>query len=236
MPTVSRSAIKERVKDFAVRTRARVYAVAGWLWSQRAKLQRLNASVGWVRRNAFVLLGLVGLVALVAVVLLTTPAPGWLPEAKDTGTLLGALLGAQAAIAALTLAVTLFVMQGISARVDVDGRMYQEYIRRARVWPIFSISLAAVAITGLVLLGQQFSSKAPAALDAMPGLPNLTLFAAVAFLANLALAGTLFGRALRQNRPEQWRALRFDVNKRDVREAVAAYLSRLRPRGYRPGS
>ena len=42
--------------------------------------------------------------------LLTTEPLGALPKASESGALLGPLLGAQAAIAALTLAVTLFVM------------------------------------------------------------------------------------------------------------------------------
>ena len=60
-------------------------------------------------------------------------------------TFLGALLGAQAAIAALTLAVMLFLLQGVSARRDVDDRVYAEYIRRSWVWPVFRYSIGAVA-------------------------------------------------------------------------------------------
>ena len=85
-----------------------------------------------------------GLVAAFVYVLLETSAMDWLPSTDEAGALLGPLLGAQAAIAALTLAVTLFVMQGVSARRDVDDRMYQEYVRRSWVKPIFWGSVVAV--------------------------------------------------------------------------------------------
>ena len=51
------------------------------------------------------------LVAMAAVVCYTPPQ-NWLPKTREAESLLGILLTAQAAIAALTLAVTLFVMQG----------------------------------------------------------------------------------------------------------------------------
>lgn len=57
---------------------------------------------------------------LVLLVWLLRAAPmGALPKASEPTALLGSLLGAQAAIAALTLVVTLFVMQGVSASRDV---------------------------------------------------------------------------------------------------------------------
>ena len=53
---------------------------------------------------------------LVLLVWLLQAAPmGALPKASESTALLGSLLGAQGAIAALTLAVTLFVMQRVSA-------------------------------------------------------------------------------------------------------------------------
>ena len=79
-----------------------------------------------------------------AVLLLITTEPiGALSTAMYSITFLGALLGAQAAIAALTLAVTLFVMQGVSTRRDVDDRVYAEYFRRSWVRPIFWCSMGA---------------------------------------------------------------------------------------------
>ena len=168
------------------------------------------------------------LVALVAlfVVLAAIPPIGWLPKASEAVTLLGTLLTAQSAIAALTLAVTLFVMQGVGSRGDVDDRMYRAYVRRSWVGYIFWISIIAVGVTGTTLLAEGFISGAGAVVGYAPGLPNLTLFAVAAFLANLLLAGVLFQRAIHLAHPAQWRTLRWDVNERDVREAVHGFLGR----------
>ena len=156
----------------------------------------------------------------VCIWLLTTDPISWLPKASEAGTLLGTLLGAQAAIAALTLAVTLFVMQGVSARRDVDDRIYVEYVRRSWVRMVFWGSIIAVAVTGVVLMTESFVGDTGKVAETVPGVPNLALIAVMAFLANLLFALALFERAIRLARPEHWRNLRQDVNKRDVRQAV----------------
>ncbi len=161
-----------------------------------------------------------------AAVSFKTPALGWLPEASDSAALLGPLLGAQAAIAALTLAVTLFVMQGVSNRRDADDRMYGEYVSRSWVRRIFWSSIAAVGLTGGVLLAERFVGGALAT-DTVPGLRNLTLMAVGAFFGNLASALVLFEKALALSRPEQWLELRRDVNRRDVRGTVQNFLRQL---------
>ena len=171
-------------------------------------------------------LTLAPLAALVCV-LFATPAIDWLPSTDEAGALLGPLLGAQAAIAALTLAVTLFVMQGVSARRDVDDRMYEEYLRRSWVKPIFWGSIIAVGVTGLALLAEELGTGAPL-VGSSPGLRNLTLLAALAFLVNLGLPVLLFERAIRLAQPDRWRMLRRDVNERAVRAAVQAFLDRHR--------
>ena len=124
------------------------------------------------------------MVVLLVVPLATTPI-SWLPEASEARALLGTLLTAQAAIAALTLAVSLFVMQGASARRDADDRTYREYVRRSWLRQIFWSSLIAVGITGTVLLIEGFVGASEAVATAFPALRNLALLAAVAFLANL---------------------------------------------------
>lgn len=161
-----------------------------------------------------------------AALVLIVPALNWLPKPSEAGTLLGSLLGAQAAIAALTLAVTLFVMQGISARRDVDDRMYLEYVRRSWVRIIFRGSLAAVAVTGAVLMTEKFIGGQTTLADSIPSLRNLALIAVLAFFTNMGFAGALFEQAVRLAKPEQWRNLRRDVNQRDVRQAVQIFLGR----------
>ncbi len=164
---------------------------------------------------------------LVLLVWLLRAGPmGALPKASDSTAFLGGLLGAQAAIAALTLAVTLFVMQGVSTRRDVDDRVYGEYVRRSWVRPIFWCSIVAVAVTGAVLTAEKLIGDAGTIARGVPGIPNLALVAILALAVNLTAAIALFERAIRLVQPERWRNLRSDVNKRDVREAVRAFFGR----------
>ena len=142
--------------------------------------------------------------------------------------LLGTLLTAQAAIVALTLAVTIFLMQGSRARVDIDDRVYREYVRRSWVWAVFWGSVFAVGVTGIVFMAESFAITDTAAVITTPGLRNITLVAVSAFFANLVLVLVLFWRAIRLAHPEHWRTIRRYVNERDVREAVQVFLTRQR--------
>ena len=165
-------------------------------------------------------------VVALALVPFLAPAICWLPEAGDNETFLGTLLAAQAAVAALTLAVTLFVMQGVSNKPDADDRMYREYFRRSWVRNIFWGSLIAVLVTGVILL----TDLSVGEVDTAPGIRNLLIVAAAAFLANLLIAGALFERAMHLAQPAQWSALKRTVNERDVRDAIQVFLLR-RQRG-----
>ena len=158
-----------------------------------------------MRRIPWVAIAPVSVFAMATLAILIPPIC-WLPELDDAGGLLGNLLTAQAAIAALTLAVTLFVMQGVSARRDVDDRIYREYIFRSRVGPIFWNSIVAVGITAVILIEAESIGWAGKLASAKPGLCNLPLVAAFAFIANLGLAGVLFQQALRLARPAHWAA------------------------------
>ena len=155
---------------------------------------------------------------------------GALPAASKSTAFLGALLGAQAAITALTLAVALFAMQIVSNRRDVDDRVHAEYIRRSLVGPIFWSSAIAVAVTGLVFSADQLIGDTGTIAECVPGLPNLALVALFAFVANLTAAVFLFERAVMLAQPKRWRRLRLEVNKRDVREAVKAFVARIERR------
>ena len=162
-----------------------------------------------------------------ALVILLHP-PEWVPKIGKAGVLLGSLLGAQAAIAAFTLAVTLFVMQAISNRPDADDQTYHEYIRRSWVRGVLRFSLMAVGITGAVLLVDTFGGSAALVGSPPKGLPNLVFPAVFAFASNLLLAGVLFGRSIHLLHPEQWTNLRRDVNRLDAHRAIEAYVRRRR--------
>ena len=175
-----------------------------------------------------VLIPLFVVIAALAIVPIIAPPMPYLPASSDAGALLGTLLTAQAAIAALTLAVTLFMMQGIRARSDVDDRMYREYVRRSRMRDILWGSLLAVGVTGVLLLSEGFISENGTPANDKPEFRNFILAAGLAFLLNLVLAGSLFERAILHSRAEQWLALRRDINKTDVRQAIQTFLRRAR--------
>ena len=150
----------------------------------------------------------------------------WLPETSDARPLILGFLAAQAAIAALTLAVALFVLQGVAARRDADDRFFQAYVRRSWVGWIFPLSLISVATTAAALLLGEFGSAGLPLPGDVRGLPNLTLVAAAAFANNLVLSGLLFERGVRLATPAEWQRLRRGVNERDVEFAVRAYVTR----------
>ena len=180
-----------------------------------------------MRRISWVAVAPISVLTILTVTLVVPPIC-WLPEVRNAGTVLTGLLTAQAAIAALTLAVTIFVMQGANSRRDVDDRMYREYIRRSWVKPIFWNSLVALGVTAAILIDEDFTGWANAIAISKPGLCNLPLVAVVAFLANLVLPYALLERAIQLSRPAHWGNLKRDVNKRDVHVAVQAFLQRFR--------
>ena len=172
-------------------------------------------------------------VVLPTVVLLLVRAEpiGEIANPIDSVTFLGALLGAQAAVAALTLAVMLFLMQGVSARRDVDDRIYAEYIRQSWVKPVFGSSIVAAGFTGAILTVERVVVDAAVVAHGAPGVSNLAVLAVVALAVSLAAPVALFWRAIMLAEPEHWQRLRLDVNKREVSEAVSAFLGRVRRAG-----
>ena len=160
--------------------------------------------------------------------LVTTNGDGALPNTGDIDGFLGALLGAQAAVAALTLAVTVFVMQGVHSRTDADERIYAEYVRQSWVSQLFTISIGAVAFTGGTLTIANLAGENSTIAQAKYGPLALTLIAICAFAVNLGTAYVLFRRSIRFANPAHWRQLRLEVNKRDVRQAVQVFLGRFR--------
>ena len=199
------------------------------LYLQTAGMRAKSLTTAIIRRTSAIftipaVLPTTVFAVLYAVILFTTSPFGQLPKPSESGTLLGNLLTGQAAIAALTLAVSLFVVQGVRAREDVDTWMYQEYLRRSWVVHIFWNSLLAVLITGVVLLSETLISES----HPTTGLRNLAFVAAAAFSMSLVLAGALFHRAILLSHPQQWRTLRHDLNRRNVLHAIQAFLPRYR--------
>ena len=212
---------RQKIAKSAIRTLRVLTRLA--LIQLRAFVVRMKT---WINRTFFrpsVFIGLATLAAF-AVVPGNTPPISWLPKASESATLLGQLLAAQAAIAALTLAVTLFVLQGIHSREDSDNRTYREYVRQSGVRDILWASIGVITMTGMALFAQQFAGSAPAISDQVPGLRNLTLFGVFGFFASLVLVGALFERAIRLSHPDNWLSLRLAVNMRDIQNSIREFL------------
>ena len=204
----------------------------GFIELAASKANGFRSNVPWPGVTRFhpvvMLIVLVTLGVLIVAIPFVTTEWAWLPKPDNARTLLATLLTAQAAIAALTLAVTQFVLQAVSARRDADDQMYREYLRQSRVQLIFWGSIVAVGITGIVFTAQEFVSGVAKAANIVPGLGNLTLVAALSFAVNLVLPIFLFEKALRLTLPGRWSALRRIVNESNVHRAVQAFLSRNR--------
>ena len=182
----------------------------------------------WVTQDlAYVtLLVLAVLVSVSVTTLLMIPRFEWFPQPDDARILLATLLTAQAAIAALTLAVALFVIQGVSTRRDANDQMYSEYVSQSWVRQIFWGSIVAVAVAGLVFVAQEFVRGVENAAGIVPGLRNLTLVSVISFGVSLALPVVLFEKALFLLLPQRWSTMRRTVNERGVRRAIEVFLSR----------
>lgn len=155
------------------------------------------------------------------------PAISWLPTATAARDYISDLLGAQASVTALSLAVLLFVVQGVNARTDADEATYRAYLDRSHVRAGMAFSIAALALTAAMLLAVQETSSG---LLLGPSAPNLLIAAALSFVANVLLMLFLFERTLRLLQPGGWRSLKDSVNEARIRRAVRSYLGRLRNR------
>ena len=199
-------------------------------WTSKARIFGRNVPLpGPARiRSVAVLLALVILGAGVVAIPFVTRAWGWVPQTGQVRILLATLLTAQAAIAALTLAVTQFTMQGVSARRDANDQMYNEYVRQSWVKPIFWGSIIAVAVAGLVFVALEFFGEAEKAAVVVPGFGNLILVSVISFAVSLAFPVLLFEKALLLLLPERWSTIRRTVNVRGVLRAVEVFLGRHR--------
>ena len=155
-----------------------------------------------------------------------TPPQSWLPTIDEAASLLGTLLPAQAAIAALTLAVTIFVLGRASERRESDDRVYSEYIKRSSVRLVFWMSTLALLTTGVILLAMNYIGADTALAHHTPGLRNLSPVAALAFLGNLTLPILLLERAIVLARPQHWTSMLREVYEREVRDGVQSYVAR----------
>ncbi|MYD65698.1 MAG: hypothetical protein F4X26_06950 [Chloroflexi bacterium] len=177
----------------------------------------------WLVRGAVILILLT--YPLLALGVLFDREYTWLPATGDAQQLLGVLLAAQAAVTALTLAVSQFSLQGVANRQNVDSRTYDEYVARSGVRWVFLASILGVAVTGGTLISETVGYSEVAFLSSAPSPRNLLWLTIWSSAQNLAMPLLLFEGSLGRSRPDELRKLRRYVDERDVRRAIRAFLT-----------
>ena len=167
---------------------------------------------------------LLAVIVVVFLLHLFIPPFDWLPPAGEASDLLGNLLAAQAALVALMLAISLFLLQGV--RQNTDERMYLEYVRLLGIRLAFYTSLIMLALTGAAAVMTEYLIAESPEFRVVPGLADPVRMAIIAFVANMLLGSLLFEQAHRLTDPVRQREVKANKNQRDIRNATSAFLAR----------
>jgi hypothetical protein len=157
--------------------------------------------------------------AVAALALPTLPGAG---EESGNRDVLAALLGAQGGLAAIALAVTVFLTEAVHRREDVDDLVFRTFVGLAYLRFFFSVTIASLAATAVALLLAQ-----PSTAPSLDGVRNLTFLAGAAFGVSLAAVTGAFLRMLDLIRPHQWTRLLATSTEREMETATGAFIARL---------
>ena len=205
----------------------------GWRRALRDS-RRLRRLTAWVRVSAGP--------ATTAVLLLVPTLPVAV-QSREVPTVLGTLLAAQAAVAAIAIAVTVFVLQSQRGTARLRGAAVGDTAagtsdfatrHQERVLDAYELAAAsartimAVFFVGATGLAYVIVQPGDGSLGLQPlGLQNLAL----AGLANLGIVlaetGLFYERARRMSRPVEWRRLVAEADRRLVADAAESYVRRL---------
>ena len=133
----------------------------------------------------------------------------------DISRVIGALLQAQAAMMAITLAVTAFVVGGIQRRRDADDPLYEWFLDKARVRPVFASTALSTLGTAAAYFLVELGNSEPK--------PNLLLFAGASFAMSILSTVGFALWALRTLQPSRYRNYKREVTIRQVRSASTGY-------------
>ena len=166
-----------------------------------------------VLRSLFLSLLLVGFGLAFA---LRLPPLSVLPaDQADISGMVETVLQAQAAMMAISLAVMAFLVGGVRRHEDMDDRLYEWFLTKAFVRPVF-------ALTAFLTLGTTAAFFMTKIWDTC-AIPNLTLFAGGSMgLAVLVIISFALW-ALRILRPSQYRTFKAEVTTQAVKDAAVAY-------------
>lgn len=128
---------------------------------------------------------------------------------------LAVVLQAQAAMMAISLAVMAIVVGGIQRRQDVDDPLYDWFLDKAWVRPVFALTAMATLGTGAAFFLAELRIGEPK--------PNLILFAGGSLLASVGSTVGFALRGLSILRPGRYRDYKRAVTIEQVRSASSGY-------------
>ncbi len=127
----------------------------------------------------------------------------------------GVVLQAQAAMMAISLAVMAFIVGGVQRRRDVDDPLYEWFLDRARIRPVFALSAWSLLGTGAAFFLAELGIGQPN--------PNLLLFAGGSIGASIFSTVGFALWALRTLQPSRYREYKRVVTIDQVQRASARY-------------
>lgn len=144
------------------------------------------------------------------------PPLALLPPAPEViSRVVGVVLQAQAAMMAISLAVMAIIVGGIQRRQDVDDPLFDWFLDKAWVRPVFALTAISTLGTGAAFFLVELGIGAPK--------PNLILFAGGSLLASVGSTVGFALRGLSILRPGRYRDYKRVVTIEQVRSASAGY-------------
>ncbi len=148
---------------------------------------------------------------------LLLPAMMILPSDKETvSEILGTVLRVQAPTMAISLAVVAFIVAGVHRRDDTDNPLYELFLLKAGVRPVF-------ALTTVLTLGTAAAYFASRILDSCE-IQNLILFVGGSLFLSILVTLIFVFRALSLLRPGKRREFKRDSTVNEARRAAHQYL------------
>ncbi len=179
------------------------------VYANRTLNLRLGDSLRWM-------IGMGLVVGLGLTISMLLPHPALLPSDPEViRRVIAVVLQAQAAIMAISLAVMAIIVGGIQRRQDVDDPLYEWFLDKARIRPVFALTALSTLGTGAAFFLVELGIGEPN--------PNLFLFAGGSIGASIFSTVGFALWALRTLQPSRYRDYKRAVTVDQVRSASAGY-------------
>lgn len=184
--------------------------------TQRSRIRGAKSRAFWT--GAFP--SLVGAIALVGVGLtlaICLPPLDVLPSGRMTiNGIVATVLQAQAAMMAISLAVLAFIVGGVQRREELDDPLYEWFLTKAFVRPVFTLTAALTLGTGVAYFLARTWDYCET--------PNMILFAGGSAAAGVCVIIVFALRGLHVLRPSKYRAYKRDTTLSQARSAAQDYI------------